>query len=332
MDTVSVIIPVYNSEKYIESCLNSVIKQTYPYIEVILVDDGSVDASGVICDKYAEKDQRITVYHRKNAGVSASRNFGLDHARGKYVLFVDSDDTMEGVMIEKCIQLAEGCKAELVICSFRYYILDDHRVEENSLGSDFCGSKEELFKEWFPDLIEKEILNPPWNKFVRKDLLINNRIRFNEKYSICEDMAFSIQVLSASKRTALTGGMYYNYYLKSSGTLVFKFHENYFEALTNYYKAAAEYCNSFKNNRKQLKVINTLYVNLIIMFLKQICTKSLWNKKDRYEHMRKIASNKGFIYALENADLNRKKRLVCYLLRTGHYRFIQYGFMMKNKK
>ena len=330
METVSIIIPIYNAQKYIETCLDSVIKQTYQHFEVVLVDDGSKDASGVICDNYAKNDRRITVYHRENSGVSAARNFGLEHAKGKYILFVDADDAMESDMLEGCVLLAESYKAELVICSFRYHMMDDNRVVENSLGSDFCETAKELFDHWFTVLVEKEILNPPWNKFVRKDLLDKNQIRFHEKFSICEDMAFSIQILAASKKTVLTGKMYYNYYLKSSGTLVYKFHENYFEALTNFYDSAYQYCKKFNNNSKQIRCLNTRYVNLIIMFLKQICTKSHWDKEERYEKMRKIGSNERFLRSLKSTSLNSKKRLVCFFLQTGQFYLIHLLYKLKS--
>lgn len=91
---VSIVVPVYNAEKYLEDCLISLVDQTYENIEIILVDDGSVDDSGRICDCWAEKDDRIIVYHKKNEGVSATRNFGIQRARGKFLMFVDADDML----------------------------------------------------------------------------------------------------------------------------------------------------------------------------------------------------------------------------------------------
>lgn len=330
MEIVSIIIPIYNAGNYIASCLDSILKQTYQCFEVILIDDGSNDLSGLICDNYAEKDERITAYHRENSGVSASRNFGIEHANGKYILFVDADDSIESDMLEGCVQLAENNKAELVICSFRYHFMKNNQVVENSIGRDFCGTENELFDEWFTVLVDKEILNPPWNKFMRKDLLDNNCIRFHEKYSICEDMAFSTQIIAASKKTVLTGEMYYNYYLKSSGSLIFKFNDNYFEALTYFYRIVNEYCKKFKNNKKQLNIINTLYVNLVIMFIKQINTKSHWDKKLRYAKMREIGKHEEFLHALKNVSLNGKKRLVCYFLQNERYFLITIIYKFKN--
>lgn len=333
MNTVSIIVPIYNAQKYIKECLESILKQTYQDFEVILVDDGSRDASAKICDQYAEMDRRITVYHRENAGVSATRNYGLAHAKGKYILFVDADDTIEDDMLEGCIRLAENNDAELVICSFRYYMTDeDNRLLENSLGKDVCVTNHELFDQWFSLLAEKEILNPPWNKLIRKDLLDRNQIWFCEEYSICEDMIFSLQVLDVSKKIVLTGNMYYNYYLKSSGTLVFKFHENYYEALTKFYEHVYRYCSKYENNFTQLKLIKTMYVNLTIMFIKQICTKSTWDKKTKHLKMKEIGRSKEFLLALKNVDLNRKRKLVSCLLKYQQVYFITIIYFIASRK
>lgn len=317
METVSIIIPIFNAEKYLESCLDSVLKQTYHYLEIILIDDGSSDASCAICDDYIRKDPRITVYHRENAGVSASRNFGLEHAKGKYVLFADADDTIEPDMIKGCIQLADSYKAELVICSFRY--MEGSRIVENSLGSEFCGSESELFDHWYITLVKKNILNPPWNKFIRKDLLDAYQIRFPEKYSIFEDMIFSMKVLAASKKTVLSGQMYYNYYKKLSGSLASMFHQNYIEALNYFYDSGYEYCNRFTNNSKQLKSLNTQYVNLTFRHLNQLCTKCQWNRRARYIEINKIRSNERFLLALKSTSLSSRKKLIIFLLQTGQF-------------
>lgn len=333
MNMVSIIIPIYNAQKYIKACLESILNQTYQDFEVILVDDGSRDASGEICDHYAEKDRRITVFHRENAGVSATRNFGLDYATGKYVLFIDADDTIEADMLEGCIRLAEKNEAELVICSFRYYMTDDdNRIVENSLGNDACVTDKELFDHWFSLLAEKEILNPPWNKLIRKDLLDTNKIRFYEEFSICEDMTFSVQILDASKKIVLTGNMYYNYYLKSSGTLVFKFHENYYEALTKFYGCVDKYCSKFTDNNTQLKLIKTMYVNLIIMFVKQICIKSPWDKKTKYKKMKEIGRSYKFLHAIKGVRLSQKRKLICYLLKYQQANFISIIYYLAGLK
>ena len=115
---VTIIIPIYNTERYLKRCLESVISQTYSNLEIILVDDGSTDNSGIICDNYAKKDTRIRVIHQRNSGVSIARNVAIDISQGEYIKFVDSDDTMDAFAIEKMISKSSGCDA--IISGFRY--------------------------------------------------------------------------------------------------------------------------------------------------------------------------------------------------------------------
>ena len=111
---ISVIVPVYNAEKYLRECLDSIVNQTYKNIEIILVDDGSTDGSGAICDEYADKDVRIKVYHIPNGGASNARNLGIDNADGEYLMFVDSDDIILPYVVERAIKLALEHNADIV--------------------------------------------------------------------------------------------------------------------------------------------------------------------------------------------------------------------------
>ena len=119
-EVVSIIIPVYNVEKYLEKCINSVLEQTFKDIKIILVDDGSTDKSPDICDKYSKKDERVCVIHKKNQGVSEARNTGINNANGKYVIFIDSDDCIDKDLVDKYIQLMERKKADFLVNSERF--------------------------------------------------------------------------------------------------------------------------------------------------------------------------------------------------------------------
>ena len=132
----SVIVPVYNSEKYLERCVESVMASSLKNLEIILVNDGSSDCSDKLCDRLAQRDKRIVVIHQQNAGVSAARNRGLEKAEGKYFAFVDSDDYIEPDMYEKMIASMEKNDADLVCCGFcREYSGETRRTKENSCES-----------------------------------------------------------------------------------------------------------------------------------------------------------------------------------------------------
>lgn len=120
MDLVSIIVPIYNVEKYIQKCIDSILEQTYNNIEVILVDDGSLDTSGALCDQYISKDPRIKVYHKTNGGLSDARNYGLKFASGKYVLFIDGDDFLDESMVLTLYNLIKNTDTRISACSLIY--------------------------------------------------------------------------------------------------------------------------------------------------------------------------------------------------------------------
>lgn len=117
---ISVIVPIYNVEKWLRDCVKSILNQTYKNLEIILIDDGSTDRCGQICDQFLEKDSRIKVFHKANGGLSDARNYGLSQASGKYICFVDSDDYIEENMIEKLYLAIRKSDAEVAVCNFLY--------------------------------------------------------------------------------------------------------------------------------------------------------------------------------------------------------------------
>lgn len=125
---ISVVVPVYNVEKYLNRCLDSIVSQTYHNLEIILVDDGSTDSSLEICEEYAKKDTRIRVFHKENGGVSDARNYGIDYSRGEYVTFVDSDDKVTDDYVEFLWKLTENGKYKMSVCSLYNLYTDSNRV------------------------------------------------------------------------------------------------------------------------------------------------------------------------------------------------------------
>lgn len=131
---VSVILPVYNVEKYLIKCLDSVIRQTYQKLEIILVDDGSTDSSGKICDDYANKDGRIKIFHKKNGGLSDARNYGIERSTGEYLAFIDSDDYVDDDYIEFLMNLTESGKYKISLCSLHVVFTGSDRIMNKGNG------------------------------------------------------------------------------------------------------------------------------------------------------------------------------------------------------
>ena len=199
-EKVSIIIPVYNTQKYLQECIESMLNQTYVWIEIILVDDGSSDESGKVCDAYAKIDTRVKVIHQKNNGLSAARNKGIENASGKYIVFIDSDDFIAENMIEVLLKEIARTNADLAICNFKY-------IDEN--GEDLEGYKSPLKDEILDreDAIKKLFDEKnwyyvvAWNKMYKSEIW--NNMRFPIGYNH-EDEAVIHRILNNCERVVTT--------------------------------------------------------------------------------------------------------------------------------
>lgn len=192
---ISIIIPVYNASNYLYQCIESVVNQSFPYFEVLLINDGSTDESGAICDEYAKKDDRIKVFHKKNEGVSVARNLGITESNGEWICFVDSDDYVsENYLLAFIEILSQNENIDFVIQGF--VKLKDSNEYKRDLGDEVM--KASNFNELF---INKNIQNfgYPFSKFYRKQIIIENEILFPEDYTIAEDLSFLLIYLSKIK-------------------------------------------------------------------------------------------------------------------------------------
>ena len=163
-DLISIIVPVYNIEPYLEKCIASIIAQTYYNFELILVNDGSTDASGMICDKWVEKDSRIVVFHQCNAGAAAARNTGLDVARGEYIMFVDGDDTVSPILCEKLLNALKVTKSQCAVCGWADIKGNDCLGAIHVESMDVSASGREALKEQYVSGLNRFNLVVPWGK------------------------------------------------------------------------------------------------------------------------------------------------------------------------
>ena len=204
-DLVSIIVPVYNVENYLRECLDSIVAQTYRNIEVILIDDGSKDSSGAICDEYADKDNRIKVIHKENGGVSAARNTGLDIAKGDWISYVDSDDYIESTMIETLICLAKKNDVELAMCSFKDISECDNVLHENDIR---IFSKDELIYNYVVRNADYRITEGIWDRIYKRVLVEGLRFK-NDR--INEDILYTMEVFTRAHKAVYTSEKLYNY-------------------------------------------------------------------------------------------------------------------------
>ncbi len=214
---VSIIIPIYNAAAYLKRCLDSVLRQTFQNLEIILVNDGSQDESLEICKEYAHKDLRIYVLSIKNSGVSVSRNLALDIARGKYIRFVDSDDWITCDSTEILVRKAEETDSDFVIADFyrvggKRYSIKTHVKEENVMNrKDFAFHMMQEPADFYYGVL--------WNKLYRRDLIQKNHLRCQEGLNWCEDFLFNLSYIRQAERFCAVQAPIY-YYVKNKGSLV----------------------------------------------------------------------------------------------------------------
>ena len=209
---ISVIVPVYNVEKYLERCIDSILRQTYSDLEILLIDDGSSDNSGKICDKYVKKDNRIKVIHKKNGGISDVRNVGIENAKGDYIGFVDSDDYIADDMFETLYKLSNENNADISIVSF-YEMYNGKLIGVRDDKTLTKMNKQEALKEL---LIDTNIQSYMWNKLFKKELFDNLRFPLGKNF---EDIATVLLIFERANKVVLLQDPKY-YYLRRDDSIV----------------------------------------------------------------------------------------------------------------
>ena len=213
-DLISVIVPIYKVEKYLKRCIDSIINQTYKNLQIILVDDGSPDRCGKICDEYSKKDKRIKVIHKKNGGLSDARNKGLDVAEGKYIGFVDSDDYIDERMYEVLYNNLKDNNADLSICSIYEFKNDKEIVEGyNKKQEILVYKKQEMFNKFYENLLRNVVA---WNKLYKKELFEN--IRYPKGKAI-EDSAIIHYIINQCDNIVVSNLELYFYFQREESII-----------------------------------------------------------------------------------------------------------------
>lgn len=209
-DLVSMIVPVYNVEMYLEECLESICSQTYETLEILLIDDGSTDTSGKICDGYAKHDPRICVIHQKNQGLSAARNTGLAHASGKYLMFVDSDDKIAENLVEQLLGMCREHRAQIAVCSHLYYNEKKipHRKEADIADIRIMEQEEAMWEL----CLDHKVKNFAWGKLYERQLFEGI---FFPKGQLYEDINTTYKVFLKSERVVYTDFTGYFYRVRT---------------------------------------------------------------------------------------------------------------------
>ena len=224
MSLISIIVPVYNSEHCLERCVQSILSQTHQNLEVLLIDDGSTDLSGKLCDEYACIDPRIRVTHTENGGVSKARNLGLSQAQGEWLIFVDSDDWLETQALEKMLRFTTDNCADLGIFSLFF---EGQKGASQMKVAETVVSPRQLFSGMLTaDAINKLICSP-CNKLYKKSIISENGLAFKTGIKFGEDFIFNSEYLPFAQKLATQNIAYYHYDCSTLDSGVKKLHKDY---------------------------------------------------------------------------------------------------------
>ncbi|HAR1533279.1 TPA: glycosyltransferase family 2 protein, partial [Enterococcus faecium] len=237
-DLISVIIPVYNVEKYVGSCLESVCNQTYKNLDIIIVDDGSKDSSNKICEDYALKDSRIRIIHKNNAGLGLARNTGLEHVKGKYVAFIDSDDFVAANYIEAMLNGIKRSNADTCYAGYYEYYDDNNIISKPARYDSTIFTNNAIIEKVLLGMIGTEpsykvdfiLPMSVWHALYSSEIIQQHNIKFpSERDYISEDIIFHISYLQHSKITSFIKDCIYYYRCNNNNSLTHNFRDNEFD-------------------------------------------------------------------------------------------------------
>lgn len=295
---VSVIVPVYNVELYIEKCIESIISQTYGELDIILIDDGSQDTSGEICDKYSELDERIRVIHKRNEGLSAARNLGIEISKGQYLCFVDSDDYVEADFISCMLNACVHYGKDIAICG---------RILEYSTYSvkEYVSNQTEVFgnNEALSHLFKTDIYNmAAWDKMYAKKLFKDVRYPYGK---IHEDIYTTALLMEKSNGIVKIPNQLYHYIQRETGITGELYGDSSFDMVSNSLEC---YEHFYKNENLRNELFRYYFLHIYTCYMKLIKSKKKRKYLEQYKKLRRMILHNS-LRGIINPYINLKMKI-----------------------
>lgn len=291
-EKVSVIVPVYNAQKYLARCVESLLAQSYKDLEIILVDDGSTDNSPSLCDEFAKMDSRVKVIHKQNGGAGLARNTGLENATGKYLTFVDSDDYIDNTTVEKCMTAQIEHNADLVMFGRFNQSASGQITPKAVLCDKLCFEGDEVVFDVLSGLFTYKmgVGISCWGKMYNAELIKANNISFySERELLSEDAFFMLELFAHIKRVALVPQSLY-YYCQNENSLSRGYKMGRQALCDNFLVQSSKLCTDLKYPDIVLQNLKARYLMYVISGLKRIIRSNL-NKKEKSQELKQIFKN-----------------------------------------
>ena len=322
---VSVIMPVYNVEKYVGRAIESILAQTMSDFELWLVDDGTPDRSGEICDEYAARDSRITVIHKENGGAPSARNLAIERARGKYLYFMDSDDWTEPTMLADMTALAEQYAAQCVVTGYSIdtYYRDDAFITQKNACPDAVYSTKEAFRQASCPLFDSNLLYTPWNKLYLHAYIKEQDIRFPRTF--WDDFPFNLRVFRDIERVVVSEKAYYHFLRARADSETAKYvaamydkreeEQGWMEELFSYWELDTPQSREFLARRYMER-----WIGCVENITNRACTLSRREKRETVLRMLRTERVKRYLPVMQPRSL--KMRLMLVPVRMGNVTLI----------
>lgn len=310
---ISVVVPIYNTSKTIERCVNSILMQTYKNLEIILVDDGSTDNSLEICKKLQEKDSRIIVVSGKNQGVSAARNIGINRASGDYIAFVDSDDYIKPEMYERLINIAQKNNVQLVFCNYEEFDGQGNKKRTDQF-SNIVGEKELINNidiiDHMMQISKNNIFGTCWRTLFDVNILNENSIKFEPGITMSEDLMFMLKCLVTTTKSGVCHDSLYCFF--QDGTTTSKYMKKLDSDMDTVNDWIKEYIVRLQTSKEFQRHYLISVANTIVINASNVCKEfSPFSIKERIEYIKWKKKQGDYKLALKFAMRNRK-----YILRN----------------
>lgn len=305
----SIIVPVFNGAKYLHGCAEYLNSQTLRKYEVIFVDDGSTDDSGILLDRIASQNNKFKVIHKTNGGTASTRNAGLDVAVGKYVTFLDCDDELDSAIYEKMVSIIEQQNADMVVCGFYFKVETESEntkkekvyLEKNAYPTVFYRTRDEI-KEHLVEMWDSDIMSNVWNKVYRMSLIKEKGLRYRDGHVYTEDRVFNRSFLENCESIAFTDECLYYYVRERVGSTTEKYRDDYFLIRLKEYK---EFQIHFKNmetwNEKAKEYVCREFTERIAGCIENIFHSEEMSMRERYQQIANVIHHKDVRIAVKHA-------------------------------
>lgn len=304
---ISVIVPVYNVEKYLSECIDSILAQTFRNFELILIDDGSKDKSGEICDGYALKESRIKVIHKENAGVSEARNSGLEMAIGEYITFIDSDDCVDSDYLEYALSETKKRNVDMLISGI---VMEYFTAEKESIQYSITRSQQLNVKTLFEKLqldYPQICICGPWSKLYKNSIIQRNGIRFDKNLSNGEDTCFNLDYFKKIETVFFSEQIFYHYRRLNPNSLFSVFREDSYEILDYVYSKMYTLILEQNCSREAVQRFKEMYYSMLIGGVASFFySENNISKKRRMQQIKKVCEDP-LVQEYENENLQRAR-------------------------